>query len=354
MAALLVLTNLSLLPTCTLFCPPAFAGKTKTVPIPMPQSRLASANLPPGANTVSSHKQILRTGVDLCDRYISPNSKQLADNIGLTPLLDKLYFTKKNLDGVAPGNTLERVSARQDFLECQLQAVQLLQKTQLEIDFVEAEIDAEQNLYAELLTTLEQDRDRLVARTNAASFYTNGALWAAAEGLTIPTFRYSNYAIPSGITGIVAGVIPSFFSLWAMRQYSGKKSKTIHEPNMLAKVFDYPTTPEIEYPKSVWEYLNSRPYDQAGKRLMEKTRRDQLIETWIEDKNIPTFTDRSSKKQLDIITASGEVKDGLNIDTLNTRDIMLEQLQGEVGKMKRLLMELVMVVHGDKQFIVDR
>jgi hypothetical protein len=239
-------------------------------------------------------------------------------------------------------------------LECQLQAVQLLQRTQLEIDFVEAEIDAEQNLYAELLTTLEQNRDRLVARTNAASFYTNGALWAAAEGLTIPTFRHSNYAIPSGITGIVAGVIPSFFSLWAMRQYSGKKSKTIVEPNMLAKVFDYPTTPEIEYPRSIWEYLNTRPYDQAGKRLMEKTRRDQLIETWIEDKNIPSFTDRSSKKQLDIITASGEVKDGLNIDSLNTRDVMLEQLQGEVGKMKRLLMELVMVVSGDKQFTVNR
>lgn len=349
-----MLTSIGSLPTSFLFCQPALAGKTKTVSIPIPKSRIASANLPPGANTVSSHKQILRTGVDLCDRYISPNSKQLSDIIGLSPLIDRLYTAKRNYENLAGANNLEKVTARQDYLECQLQAVQLLQRTQLEIDFVEAEIDAEQNLYAELLTTLEQNRDRLVARTNAASFYTNGALWAAAEGLTIPTFRHSNYAIPSGITGIVAGVIPSFFSLWAMRQYSGKKSKTIVEPNMLAKVFDYPTTPEIEYPRSIWEYLNTRPYDQAGKRLMEKTRRDQLIETWIEDKNIPSFTDRSSKKQLDIITASGEVKDGLNIDSLNTRDVMLEQLQGEVGKMKRLLMELVMVVSGDKQFTVNR
>jgi hypothetical protein len=181
------------------------------------------AHCPAVPTPIAEPTQILKTGVDLCQRSISPNSKQLADIIKLTPVLDQLSRTKASLDRLGEGITLERISARQDYMAAQISAGQIIQKTLLEIEFVEAEIDAEQNLYAELLSTFTDDRDRLVAKTNAAAFYTNGALWAVCEGLAIPTYRNAQYAIPSGITGIVAGVVPSVFSLWAMRQYNGKK-----------------------------------------------------------------------------------------------------------------------------------
>jgi hypothetical protein len=43
---------------------------------------------------------------------------------------------------------------------------------------------------------------------------------------------------------------------------------------MLAKVFDYPTVKEVEYPNSVWEFLNTAPRDQNGKPLGSESRRD--------------------------------------------------------------------------------
>lgn len=313
-------------------------------------SMLAARALPSGANSVAEPTQILKTGVDLCQRSISPNSKQLSDIIKLTPVLDQLSRTKANLDRLGEGITLERISARQDYMAAQISAGQIIQKTLLEIEFVEAEIDAEQNLYAELLSTFTEDRDRLVAKTNAAAFYTNGALWAVCEGLTIPTYRNSQYAIPSGITGIVAGVVPSVFSLWAMRQYNGKKRPSESQPNMLAKVFDYPTVKEVEYPNSVWEFLNTAPHDQNGNPIGRESRRDLLIDRWIKDRNIPAFTDRNSRHQLDVLTASVSQKGGLNIETLSARLAMLEQLQGEVGKIKRMLLELAMVASNEKDF----
>ena len=80
-----------------------------------------------------------------------------------------------------------------------------------------------------------------------------------------------------------------------------------------------------------------------------KTRMHQLVDRWISDKNIPNFTDRTSKKQLDVITASYPQRKGLSISTLNTRQSMLQQLSAEVLKMKRMLYELSMVVTGEKQ-----
>lgn len=117
---------------------------------------------------------------------------------------------------------------------------------------------------------------------------------------------------------------------------------------MLAKLFIYPTSAEIEYPKSVWLYLNEAPADGTS----TKTRKDQMIDRWIADANIPGFTSRDSKT-LDAITGSVAQKKGLSIATLSTRQVMLQQLSAEVQKMKRMLLELAMVVQGDKQFVAS-
>jgi hypothetical protein len=134
--------------------------------------------------------------------------------------------------------------------------------------------------------------------------------------------------------------------MYTLKAVNGKSKTSEVEPNMLAKLFKYPTTADIDYPHSVWEYLNEVPADQpkAKKRL------DQLVDRWIADSNLPSFTDRSSHKQLDVITASVAQAKGLSIGTLTTRQSMLQQLSSEIMKMKRMLLELTMVVQGEKQF----
>lgn len=289
--------------------------------------------------------QILRTGIDLKSNSISPNTRQLADSIELTPILEKIQRLRAQTTGSSGREvSLEALAAKQELQDSLISAYQLIQKTSLEVDFIVAEIEAEQNVYSEILNSYQQARDKHVAVSNATSFVTNGALWAIGEGLAIPTYHRPNYAISSGIFGIIAGVVPSFFSLWAMKLYDGKKSLSETNPNALAKLFDYPVSKEIDYPKSVWNFLSSIPADDKS----GKSRKDQLINRWITDSNLPDFTDPQSTKQLDVITASVAHKRALTISSLTTRKVMLEQLTGEILKMKRMLLELSMVTSGEK------
>jgi hypothetical protein len=297
------------------------------------------------ANIEYEPKQILRTGIDLCESGLSSNSLQVAEVIGLTPILERLESLRIQAER-APEGTLERVTARQDLFDAVLKAGLLIQKANLEIDFTLAEIEAEQMVYSEILDSYYDARDRALAKTNALSFMSNGALWAVCEGLAIPTFKHPKYAVPSGITGILAGLIPSAASMYTLKQVGGKKKTSEVEPNMLAKLFDYPTTIDIEYPKTVWTFLTQVPANEPK----GKTRRDQLIDSWVADANIKAFNDRRSRKQIDIITASVPHKGGLSIETLEIRTTMLQKLTGEIMKMKRMLLELTMAIQGEKSF----
>ncbi len=296
------------------------------------------------ANTLDEPKQILRTGIDLCETGWAANSHQLAETIGVMPILDEIEKLRAQIAGMPDASSIERIAARQDLNDRILKASLIVQRTSLDVDFTIAEIAAEQEIYAEMLATYLDARDKALAKTNALSFISNGALWAVCEGLAIPTYKQPRYAIPSGITGVLAGIIPSAASMYAMKQVSGKKKASEADPNMLAKFFGYPTTADIDYPDSVWQFLNQVP---AGDKK-QKSRREQLIDSWIEDSNIVAFTDRKSKRQLDIMTASAAQKKGLSIDTLTARKVMLQRLAAEILKMKRPLLEIAMVIQGDK------
>lgn len=309
------------------------------------QANMTATQKESTVNTQTIPKQILKTGVSLTARSVSPNTLQLANTIGLTNLLEHLQRLRERAEAGGSG-TLESLLAKQELLDARQDVADLIQKTNLEVDFAIAAIEAEHQVYEEILAAFTSDRDKAVAKTNAIGFISNGALWAVCEALAIPGYKNSIYAIPSGIVGIPAGVVPSIASMWTLKQFGGKKKRSEVEPNMLAKIFGYPTNPDIEYPKSVWAFLNQVPADDPqGKRRI-----DQLVDRWIADANMSGFTDRNSKKQLDAITASVSQKKGLTINTLTSRSIMLQQLHAEVWKMKRLLLELTMVSMGEKTF----
>jgi len=301
------------------------------------------------ANTKLLPSQILRTGVVITSTGLSPNTMQLADNIGLTPLMEQVQLISDKTASNSGIVSIESLTNKQDLLETRQKARMLIQKTGLEVDATVAEISAERELYNEILTKFKEDRDKAIAKTNAFAFISNGALWAVTEAFVIPTYKHAIYNVPAGIVGIPAGMVPSAASMYTFKLINGKKKDSEVEPNMLAKIFKYQTNSEIEYPKSVWDYLNGVPADAPN----SKTRIDQLIDRWIADSNIPSFTDRNSKKQLDVITASVSQRKGLTISSLTVRTVMLDQLLAEVVKMKRMLLELEMVTNGDKRFIAN-
>lgn len=310
----------------------------------------AIAQVPKGessANTSEIPNQILKTGINLTAPGVSPNSMQLANAIQLTPLLERCQNLRSLISSMEGQQSFELLAARQELFELNEKVAMIIQRTNLEIDFTIAEINAEQEVYQEILNTFTSDRDKAVARTNALAFITNGALWAVCEAFAIPSYKHARFAIPSGIVGIPAGVVPSIASMYTFKQMNGKKMTSEVEPNMLAKLFDYPTNPEIEYPRSVWDFLHQVPATEPnGKKRIE-----QIVDRWIADANMPAFTDRNSKKQLDVITASLAQRKGLSIGTLTARSVMLQQLEAEIGKMKRLLLELAMAAQSEKQLL---
>jgi len=295
-------------------------------------------------NSLALPTQILRTGINLEDKNLSPNGRQVADILKITPMLQRIQTLRSKVNLIDPNPTEENLLATVQLTACVVDTMQVIQEASLSIDYALAEITAEENLYTELLSTYTGERDKATLKTNAVSFITNGILWAIAEGYDIPTNRHPNYSVTSGTMGILAGIVPSIASIYALYQLRGKRQTSEKDPNMLSKMFDYPTTPDVDYPRTVWEFMNSVPADDPK----GKTRRDQLIDRWIADKNISNFTDRSSAKQLDVITASNPRRHGLSIDTLNARQMLLQQLSAEILKMKRMLLELSMVVHGEK------
>ena len=296
-------------------------------------------------NSVRVPGKILQVKIDLRSQSMSPEAVALGDQLGLTPLLRKMQTLRTKLIETPSSNIDELTALRLDLNETREEAVEIITQVDLEADYVEAQIVEEQSLYADMLQHMTAERDRSVALTNAISFGTNGALWAACEGVAIPTYKTPILSIPSGILGVLAGVIPSFASFYAMRQVAGKKYSYKEEPNMLSKLFDRPVGLHCEYPDSVWNFLNAvPPNDSTGKRRV-----DQIIDRWVEDNNIPSFTSRSSDRQVDLVTATKSIPKTLTIDLLSTRQTMLDQLTSEVLKMKRLLLELMLAIRGTKQ-----
>ncbi len=316
-----------------------------------------SASREPNANIMDMPRQILKTGVILTSKRLSSNSIQLADSIGLSPILNDIELSRDKIKAFhqsGQGRSLECLHIRQDLQDAIQKADAIIQRVNLEIDFTNAEIEAEVQLYNEILGEFIEDRDKKVARINAASFISNGILWTVCEALAIGSINTTyarnpkkclNLTIPSGIVGIAAGLVPSIASMYTLRAVNGAKKRSEAEPNMLAMLFNYPQNSEIEYPQSVWKFLHQIPADCPN----TKPRIDHLIDRWISDSNIPDFNDRKSKAQLDVLTASVPREKGMSIETLTSRTVMLMQLHAEIQKMKRFLLELTMAVQGEKQ-----
>lgn len=278
-------------------------------------------------------RNILQCGIDFSSDDLSENSKQVADIIELSPSLDKLRSLKDRVN--LNDKSVDGLSARLDYYEALLQAEEILADADRSVDYVLAEIAAERGLNSEILATYRTSAGRKAQWAGWASAFTNGALWSVCEAYEIPTSKRPRYAIPSGILGIIAGVVPSAFSLYAIRAAGGSSHEEQKQPNMLAQVLELSPDKETKFPNPVWKFLNSvPPGDQEG-----KTRKQQILERWQADKNIPGYTENLDGEKVEQLAGTAPVS-RVNIAVLETRDVMLTQLSGEVWKMKKMLYEL--------------
>jgi len=277
---------------------------------------------------------------DLRSEAASPEAVELAQTLELMPLFHRLEELRVKVQ--PPGRQSSSTELREEFRDIKEEITERIEQARLEVDFVQAELALELAVHTEVLQRYSRARDDQVNRTNIWAFRTNGALWAVAEALDIPTYKKPRYSIPSGSIGIIAGVVPSVFSAVAVRQSSGIGYERKPYPNMLSQLFDYPSTPRIDYPASVSSYLHATPtYAERG-----ESRADWLINRWADDKNLSVFNDRKSRSQIDAIT--GTVQSHMTIELVSDRMAMLQQLSAMISQMNRPLLELMMVVRGTK------
>ena len=271
---------------------------------------------------------------------LSPLGLQVAQLLDIEKPLHRLEEMRKQL--ASTSSTKPSFETKQDFLELKVNMIAAIEQARLDIDFVIAEMEDEHARIAELYQASNDERTRRINRANINAFRTNGVLWAVAESLDIPTYSHPKYSIPSGTIGIIAGLVPSIFSLYAMRVPEEHYARSSY-PNLLCKIFDYPTTPRIEYPDTVWAFLNAKPLGEPT-----KSRREIVIEYWHTDKNIQFFKHRNDSIALDSLT--GTKQGNLTAELLGDQLLMLRELKAIVLQMNRALMELMMLVRGQKEF----
>jgi hypothetical protein len=284
----------------------------------------------------------------LCDLHcdtLSGDAIEVANVLHLTPLFRQLEDLRKQVE-VFKGEKVPS-ELREQLRDVKEDIRETIEQARLEVDFVQAELSVELAGQSELLRAYSEARDNRVNFANIWGFRTNGALWALAEALDIPTYKRPRYSIPSGTIGILAGIVPSAFSILAVRESSGGHYDRAPRPNMLSKIFDYPCVPRIDYPDDVLAFLRTVP----AKSRPGYSRIDQLVDRWIADKNIHIFSDRNSTKQLDVIT--GTVQNRLTIQSISDRLTMLQQLSAIINQMNRPLLELMMAVRGTKHFPIN-
>ena len=278
-------------------------------------------------------------GTDL----LSVEAIEVARHLNVLSQLKQLEQLRRQ-ENAEPGISAERRESIRDIKEG---IRDVIEQTRLEIDYCRAELFAEEAIHDELLTAYTQSRDSDVYKSNIWSIRTNGALWAIAEAFAIPTYKQPMYAIPSGITGILAGLVPTVFSSIALHQSKGSIIEREDRPNMLSKIFDFPVEPRIDFPKSVWDYIHAVPANSPS----GQTRINLLIRQWKEDKNIRHFAIRNPQRELSALTGHGHQH--LSMDDLADRSDMLTELDALIGLMHRPLLELMMAIRGLKHLPED-
>ncbi|HEY9871438.1 MAG TPA: hypothetical protein V6D08_19935, partial [Candidatus Obscuribacterales bacterium] len=258
---------------------------------------------------------------------LSLEADVLLDQLGLRPLVENLHSARQEVARIPAGAvTLESLAARQELLEVTQRLSRAILRANLEVDYVLAAIEGEQNELRDTGEELGARRDRNVWRSTILSQWSNGVLWSASSAFTLASANNVNYSYPDGVLGILAGAIPTALALRAMRQSHGPQKPLPVEPNLLAAVLDKPGGEDSWLPGSVMAYLDRAPAD--GSSML--TRRQQLLNRWIKNGYLPSRTSAHFSERGSILAGTLARKGALTLDLIETRQKMLSDLRAEV------------------------
>ena len=253
---------------------------------------------------------------------LSPEAAQVADQIEVTSLLEKLTSVR------GASTTLETLVLRQEITERVLAA-------SLDVDSVNAVIDTEVEQIRAIRSNLQSQRDNAQNIINVASLVTGGALGVVNTALQ---FNSKTANLGNGI-GVAGGTVSVVLSVIGIRQQGGRRTLG-DSPRMLARFFGLePSASEAiqsAYPEAVWAYLNSVTPSQPTKG----TRKEQLIAKWRSEGRVAQSPSKN-KNNVEELGANISQSRKLSISDLDDRVAMLQDVRARVSLMKRELSEIL-------------
>ncbi len=200
----------------------------------------------------------------------------------------------------------------------------------LQVDATIAQIDNEISRTNEVHSYLADRRDRTVNRVNLLSVIVGGGLGATSSGLQLS----STLEKPAAAVGIGAGTLSAGLALAGIHAQKGKVRQFDFPSDMLAELFDRPALPDSRYPATIWTFLNeAAPGSRDG-----LTRRQQLVQTWIEVRRIDSL---ASTDKIHRLTSEPSERLELTIDDFEDRAAMLQDVRARISFLKRDLGALI-------------
>jgi hypothetical protein len=194
----------------------------------------------------------------------------------------------------------------------------------LQVDATIAQIDNEIVRANEVRGYLADRRDRTVNRANLLGIIIGGGLGATSSGLQLS----SSLDKPAAGVGIGAGALSAGFGIAGIHAQQGRSTRFDFNSNMLAEFFDRPVLEDSHYPAMIATFLDEvAPSSSDG-----LTRKQQLIQTWIEVKRIDSLT---STEKIDHVTSQPSELLKLSIDDLEDRAAMLQDVRAKISFLKR-------------------
>lgn len=258
---------------------------------------------------------------------LSPGAQEVASEIGVTPLIERLYRLPERSTGGTM--SLEALSLRQEITEAVV-------GSSLEVDGIIAEIDSEQAQINAIRADLEARRDHAINLNTIANIVASGFTGVVGTALQ---FKNSTANLGNGI-GVAGAGISTLLSLIGLRQQRGGRKSLGVAPNLLAKLFDRRPEFHSDYPSEVWTYLNSVPPTESGK----ETRRALLIKRWSDLGRIESSETERGRRKIELLTSSISQQRSLTIDLLDDRGAMLADLRAQVSLIKRDLSKLMLAL----------
>jgi hypothetical protein len=273
-------------------------------------ARKVPAQVPPSSFSATLSSLALREGA------------QTAALLGLDTQIQKLNgLQSRHADGI---------DARAEELALRLELLESIQSASLEVDGVLAELSRERNQLDDLMTLLQDRRDRTVGKLNAAALIVASGITAAASATQFPNFSNRTQTL-SNIASITAGSTATLLSILALRRQNGLAASAGEVPNMLAPLLGGVPALNTNYPPAVMRFLNTIPVGTQD----QGTPLAQLKANWAATGRLGPAMPGNADKRVRPLTTSGDPNVRVTIDEIRNRKAMLADLMGDVSLMKR-------------------